>query len=174
MSPKLIAVAVGLSALAFSLGWYKSSVDVGAVPDLNDNWSDGAYVNRPQTASTYATLLSAINANQILPMSAEDSAAAVSTAGQGGEVDPSDPSYVPPFPEIVSVSEINGETRVHLRLDDETVQYAVAGQRLDSGWQLKTVDLTHIVAVFDEEERHIAIGYAAQDEAEAPSSQPEL
>ncbi len=170
----MIGLAVALSALAFSLGWYKSSVDVGAVPDLNDNWSDGAYVNRPQTASVYAALLSGINSNQILPLSAEEAAAIASGTGQGGDVDPSDPSYVPPFPEIVSVSAINGETRVHLRLDDETVQYAIEGERLDSGWQLKTVDLTHIVAVFDEGERRIAIGYAAQDEAETPTNQPEL
>ena len=63
----------------------------------------------------------------------------------------------PPFPVIVAAAIVDGAPHVYLRLGGGKIISAASGFVLESGWELKTVDLTRVLAVYDGQEQEFKI-----------------
>ncbi|PHR53892.1 MAG: hypothetical protein COA47_16435 [Robiginitomaculum sp.] len=146
---------MGGAALALSLvvGWL--SAGYGAANQVGNqvNWP---YDKSGQTTQiNYPALQQRLKASGLFPVS---STRLAELAAEAATAEPEeDENGLRPFPKIVAASMVDGIAQVHLRLDDERIIVAHAGDTLSSGWTLKMVDLTRVIAVSGDQQQEFKI-----------------
>lgn len=158
----IVSVGLVLSAL---LGWLR-----GRLPDVGDEtivdgWSYGETL--PATTGVYDALNSRLKATGMFPKSLVRLKAIQAKNGQESV----DEKKIPPFPVIVAVGIVDKIAQVHLRLEDGRIMPAKSGDVLESGWELKLVDLNKVIAVYYDEEFEFQItNYEEHEGTERPIS----
>lgn len=166
MTRRLLPLAGLLLVLSVVLGWVRSDVDSAGSAQGVDAWAKNAATLHSPVQ--YDELTARLKASGLFPMSQKriDARIARQNGGTGGGIAGVD---APPFPAIIAASIINGMPRIHLRLGDGNIIAAVSGDTLESGWQLKTVDLSRVLAVYDGEEQEFKVtNYKERESDTAP------
>lgn len=137
------------------LGWFQSSVSQSPVTRGADVWPTD--MGSQSSDVNVQTLRNILKGSGMFPAGRTSVTGPQGQAGEHGEgVQPQAP-IAPPFPTIIAASKVNGVHQVHLRTAAQKTVYAVAGDRLESGWMIKTVDPGYITAVFGEDEKEFKI-----------------
>lgn len=172
--PLLIA---GGCVLSLVLGLVRFSGEESATAALSDRWPVQVFEQELSKDALYTSMLDEIRKSAIFPAFDDAEETPVIT---DPTQDPDSPLYIPPFPEVISVSRINRAPRLHLRVDEDTIIYAGEGDVLDSGWELTAINLNRVVAVYNEIEHTFPITYseatddvdAENDEGDGKSNEP--
>jgi len=134
------------------LGWLRAGTSAGPQPPTADGWEALQY--QPPSAGDYQAMAARLKATSLLPLSriAErklgNSPEAPTVAGPGN---------APPFPKIASSYVINSTRYVQLLGTDKTMQKVKAGDVLENGIEIKSIDRRRVLAVFDGEEIEVPI-----------------
>ncbi|HFB55300.1 MAG TPA: hypothetical protein ENJ46_05195 [Hellea balneolensis] len=163
MSRRVWPLIVGVALFGGILGALSASQDVVDVDVKADEWQ---VVQMPGASTEYFNaMVQRIMASGILPVSREKLQRQAALAAQNTDVLE---TGIPKFPEIIGASDIDGIPKVHLRLKGNRIISATSGDVLETGWQLKTVDLERVIAVYEGEEQTFSVtNYKSQNESHA-------
>ena len=144
-------VALGLAGLT---GWI--SVSGGAQDDrlLRDPWPESL---TSASAFNVDDIRSRLNKSLLFPKSKSAQSGPNGTSADGPNAQSADEAKAPPFPSVRGVIIMDGHPHVTLELKNGDVHTLPEGATLESGWRLKSVDLTRLVAVYKDEERTVPI-----------------
>lgn len=148
MRGKYLITGLILLALSLGAGWWRASFAVSQKVESTNQWDELQGVNIDQ--ARYSEIAKALHSADMFPMSAEEEKIKAEIKASG-EVEALED--VPKFPSIIGASVLNGVPHVHLLLKDKSLLKVKAGDELDSGWQLKIVDLQRVRAVYGEDEK---------------------
>lgn len=140
----LILTLCGLSA---ALGWWRADPSAASKGAVVDGWD--AMQHQPLPDSAYAKIARQVKASALLPISrmaerrgevtgAATDTAATPTAGK--------------FPKVLSRGVIDRIPYIVLQGSENALIKAKAGDTLESGWTIKTIEKNEIVATFETEE----------------------
>jgi len=155
----LIILACAVSA---ALGWMRAGTSAGVQTPTVDGWDALQY--KPPTKREYRAIAAQLKASSLLPLSlieerrgSAPAAAAVETAGA-----------LPNFPKIGGAKTVRNVRHVSLIGEDNVIQTVKAGDVLDSGWEIKSINRKRVIAVFDGQELDIPINSYLQEAFEKP------
>ena len=148
---KFLTFAVLMSAVAFMAGWHQANTNLEKVSSQSDNWDS---LNEKRAIKFKTNILAeSLKAGSLFPNSFEEEQAI-----KGGESGASETATdIPEFPKIVSVGYRDGKPIVILRNVDSKLVSAVPGDVLETGWQIETVDLSHVIAVLDGQAQEFSV-----------------
>lgn len=151
MKKPILSAILTLLFLSAVLGWLSGNTQTSQSAAQSDNWD--TLMKTQKTSFDYLALAQDLKSSGLLPISAEKRA---ELATGGGGTDPQ-AQGVPPFPEIKSVYSTDGVLNVLMKLSDNSLVAAKAGDTIEEGWTLVSISLTEITAVFNEEEQQFPV-----------------
>jgi hypothetical protein len=163
MSRRVWPLIVGAAVFGGLLGGMSGSQNDVNVDVQADEWQ--AAQKSGISAEYFAQVTQRIIASELLPVSRDKLQQQAALAAQNTD---NVETGMPKFPTILAVSQNDGIPKVHLRLADNSIISATNGDVLETGWQLKTVDLERVIAVYEGEERTFNIAnYKSQNGSHA-------
>lgn len=138
--------------LCAALGWWRAGVHAGTQPPEKDQWQ--SLDLSAQSAVNVKALETAINAGPLFLLSRKAQKALDDGAGLG---DALPASGVPAFPKIMSISKLNGKSVVTLIGPENKPLTVESGTTLASGWEIKSIDRSAVLAVYKGEETRFPI-----------------
>ena len=150
MQARLLILGVSLAVISLLAGWWRADLSASEVPFNNDKWDALAGTIDP---THYSKIAENLQGSDIFPISRAEATRLEQQAGVETKVI----EGVPPFPSIVGASVLNGVPHIHLLLTDKSLLKAKSGDELESGWELISVDLKRVNAVYDEEEHEFSV-----------------
>lgn len=138
-------------ALAFAaiLGWLSVSNGASGQRDIRDPWPDRLM---PADNMSINDARARLNQSALFPKPKADGDPALGPNGKPLGGNASGLKAAPPFPNIRGVSILDGRPHVTLELANGEITTLAEGAKLTSGWQLKSVDASRIIAAYDDEE----------------------
>lgn len=152
MTRRLTQILGGVLAVSALLGWLRAGLVEVHGAHVDTAWLYGE--SSIEVSDPYGPLVARLKASGFFPLSPLRQAERAEM--QTGDEHEGDGS-VPVFPAIVAASIADGVPQVYLRSDDGVVTAASGGETLESGWQLKMVDLNRVIAVYDGQESEFKI-----------------
>ena len=143
----MVLALVGLSGA--TLGGLSSSVEAPQTSDV-DTWTTfETGLVQGTSASEKAQVIK--NSSIIRKFLSEEERRQLEEAEKVADSD------IPPLPEVIGASIVDGQARVHLKAADERPFSLMAGDLLESGWVLRSVNLNGVVFKYGDVERAIAV-----------------
>lgn len=171
MRYKLVTGLVCL--LSIVTGALYANLETEGTPLYTDDWSYDAPLPRETLTAQYQQMLEGIEKSNMFPKPEGFVEPPKANSDNNDPANnPDDPLYIPDFPEILSVAIVDGAGRLSLRGEENTAIYASEGDVLNSGWQVKAIDLTRVTVVFGAIERELTINYNTQNEARDANMPP--
>ena len=139
----LAAIATGVIA-----GWSQSHTKHADVSD-NDVWQtfETSIVGQKDIAETVRNIKTS-GIIRKFPTREEEQKADVIEAEKDG---------LPPLPEIIGTSVVNGIPQVHIKMPDAPPISLVQGDTLESGWLVETVNLNGIILKYEDVEQSVLV-----------------
>jgi len=146
MKTSWVIISFVFAVLSLMAGWWFAGLSASQKPDTRDQWGDlkGAEF----VSEYYAKTAQMLHASDIFPISRAEADRRDAIEAQGAADVVKD---VPKFPTIIGASILNNVPHIHLQLQDKSLLKAKSGDTLESGWQLISVDLQRVSAVYGEE-----------------------
>lgn len=148
ISKIICCVFLTLSAI---LGWFNRGVNTANLGKSTDSWTRLKQIQTPSI--NVMQINKNLKAMDVFPLTGEQSDSVIGLDGQPI----TENSDRPPFPKIINVSYLDNKAQLVLLLEDNLLIEAYAEDTLSSGWKVKEVDLTHVIAVFDGEEQEFPV-----------------
>jgi len=150
MSRHIIMIGACLT-LAAAFGWISASGEDASNREIRDPWPNS--LNSVNEMSINDALLR-LNASALFPQPTSRDGRPLGPDGKPIDADGAESASgaTPPFPTIRGVSILDGRPHVTLELKGGAVETVAEGETLESGWQLKSVDPTRIIAAYKDEE----------------------
>ena len=151
MGIRFLVLGLTLAIISLLAGWWRADLAASQVPSIHDEWAgmSGSDISPQQ----YSVIALRMKASTIFPVSREEAKRLEQEAGSATTVI----EGVPAFPPIVGASVLNGVPHIHLLLEDSTFVKATSGDKLESGWQIISVDLKRVNAVYGDEEHEFLV-----------------
>ncbi|MBL4591754.1 MAG: hypothetical protein JKY96_07320 [Phycisphaerales bacterium] len=149
MSRRFMRIFAFVLVVSVFIGWLRAGLVVVDSARAATAWPYGETLS--EVSDPYAALVARVKASGFFPLSPLRLAERQTPGQQDND------EGIPPFPKIVAASIVDGMPRVYLRSKDGIVKAAGGGETLESGWQLKTVDLHRVIAVYDGQESEFQI-----------------
>ena len=152
MKYRVAGIFILFALISMTAGWMRAGFSTSNVLGDVDNWEQ---LNESQgKAIDYAVISRRLKSSDIFPISREE-AKAIETRAEFEQGD--EEKTVALFPKILGASVLNGVPHVHLLLPENTLLKAKSGDVLENGWELKSVDLRRVIAVYDNEEQEFSV-----------------
>lgn len=151
MKKPIFAAILALLFMSAVLGWLSGNTQTSQSAAQSDNWD--TVLKTQKTSFDYSALAQDLKSSGLLPIRAEQRAG-LATGGGGTDPQAQD---VPPFPDIKSVYSTDGVLNVLMKLSDNSLVAAKAGDTIENGWTLISISLTEITAVFNGEEQQFPV-----------------
>jgi hypothetical protein len=149
MPRNVIFILSGL-IIAAVLGWVSASGTGADRREIRDPWPERL---APADEVSINEALSRLNGSALFPKPAVKSGQALGPDGQPiSEGAGAGARAAGPFPDIRGVSILDGRPHVTLELASGDIKTIAEGETLESGWRLKSVDPTRIIAAYEDEE----------------------
>jgi len=161
-------VIAGACVLSLLLGLFRFSGEDSATAALSDRWPVDVFEQELSKDTLYTSMFDRLGQSTLFPaFKIEEETPVITDPTQ----DPDSPLYIPPFPEVISVSRINKSPRLHLRVGEDGIIYADQGDILESGWELTEISLNRVVAVYNEIEHTFPITYSESEDEDGESDE---
>ncbi len=153
MNQKWLQIGGAVLVSSLIVGWLGAGYGVANQTGSQVNWP---YDKAEETSLVdYPSLQQRLKSSGLFPVS---STRLAELAAEAAAAEPEeDENGLRPFPTIVAASMVDGIAQVHLRLADEQIIVARAGDTLRSGWTLKMVDLIRVIAVSGDQQQEFKI-----------------
>jgi len=146
VSKKTVGFALAAVAIGAIAGWNLSHTKHTDASD-NDAWqSFETSLTKQKDISEIARQIKTSGIIRKFRSGEEEEKADVIEAEKDG---------VPPLPEIIGTSVVNGIPQVHIKMPDAPPISLVQGDSLESGWFLETVNLKGIVLKYEDTEKSV-------------------
>lgn len=148
MSSKITALLLAAIATGVISGWMSSQTQS---PKVSDNVAWQSFESSLAEQEDVLTTSNQIKASGIIRkfLSSEEKQEAerVRVEDEG----------IPPLPEIIGTSVVNGIAQVHIKTPDAPPISLVQGDSLESGWLLESVNLNGIVLKYEDIEQTVLV-----------------
>mgnify|MGYP000285561588 CR=1 FL=1 len=151
MKKSVIYIVIAGVVLSALLGSFKAQTEIQSTRAPQDNWD--SLQNTQTRAPNYSMTAINVKASGILPLTNSQ----IRAIDNSGTPQTQNTPTASPFPEIKSVFNTDGTLHVMLMLADNSLVAAKTGDTIETGWTIKSIDLTNVIAVFDEKEHEFAV-----------------
>lgn len=166
MSRRFVQVFGAVLAICAIIGWFRSGLAPATGAQMRDAWVHG---DGGAEKVQYLKVAKRLKKTGLFPASKR---LGVGEAAGGGIKGSNGKGAPAPFPVIVAAAIVDGAPHVYLRLAGGKIIPAASGFVLESGWELKTVDLTRVLAVYDGQEQEFKI--TNYEEREGGAAAPKM
>ncbi len=141
---RLALLIFALLIASAALGWMRAGTSAGSRSAGLDGWNAQSYA--PLSSAEYTEMVTRLKNAQLLPLSFREEKTLA--AEDGADTTDIDDKNTPSFPRILAYD----RPYIYVEGPEKTRVKFKKGDVLDSGWEIKTVDRKHVIAVFDGEE----------------------
>ncbi len=152
MRIRTVIIIIGALILSGFVGWQVAGDTALDRQSRSDDWQ--SLIMHTTTHPDYRAISKQIIASGILPFEK-------TSTGQGNfrdtEFQLENSKRVPQFPSILATAIVDGVPQVTLSMEGQSIFTSRSGDILDNGWKIVEVDLTLVVASFDDESHEFPV-----------------
>jgi len=152
MRMRTVTIILGLFALSGFIGWQMAGDASLDSQSRSDDWD--SLVQQATSHPNYRVISDQIKASGLLPPDKDKEG---QTYASNGQFQLGSSKRVPKFPPILATAIVDGVPQVTLSMEDESISTRRRGDVLESGWEIMEVDLTLVVASFDDESHEFPV-----------------